>query len=212
MPLSKWPQSAHWNVFYKHERTQSRYRRHRRSPECWKIDLAQSPDRRKISIVSRKAQTTRHRIMGILTRPDAQYVFVDTPGFQTRHVNALNRTMNRVVTQALAEVDVVVLVIDADRVDVNDQTVFNLLIHNCPVILAINKLDRLKDKARLLPMIANLAEQYSFAAIVPISAAKGSQLDVLLTEIRKLLPGSELLFDEDEITDKSERFRRRVHS
>ncbi|MBK7356541.1 GTPase Era [Propionivibrio sp.] len=160
----------------------------------------------KISIVSRKAQTTRHRIMGILTRPDAQYVFVDTPGFQTRHVNALNRTMNRVVTQALAEVDVVVLVIDADRVDVNDQTVFNLLIHNCPVILAINKLDRLKDKARLLPMIANLAEQYSFAAIVPISAAKGSQLDVLLTEIRKLLPGSELLFDEDEITDKSERF------
>ena len=160
----------------------------------------------KISIVSRKAQTTRHRIMGILTRPDAQFVFVDTPGFQTKHTNALNRTMNRGVTQALAEVDVAILVIDADHFDTRDSAVIKLLPAETPVILAVNKVDQLKDKSRLLPMLANLAEQYAFAAIVPISAAKGVQLDDLLSEVRKHLPNNELLFGEEEITDKSERF------
>ncbi|MBK7421598.1 MAG: GTPase Era [Propionivibrio sp.] len=160
----------------------------------------------KISIVSRKAQTTRHRIMGILTQPDAQYVFVDTPGFQTRHTNALNRAMNRGVTQALAEVDVVVLVVDADHLDAKDKAVIQLLIPGRPVILAANKIDQIKDKTRLLPILANLAGQYSFAALVPISATTGSQLDELLAEIRKHLPHEELLYGENEITDKSERF------
>ena len=160
----------------------------------------------KISIVSRKAQTTRHRIMGILTQPDAQYVFVDTPGFQTRHTNALNRAMNRGVTQALAEIDVVVLVVDADRFDAKDKAVIQLLTPERPAILAVNKIDQIKDKTRLLPILANLAGQYSFVAIVPISAATGSQLDDLLAEIRKHLPHKELLYGENEITDKSERF------
>jgi len=160
----------------------------------------------KISIVSRKAQTTRHRIMGILTRPDAQYVFVDTPGFQTKHTNALNRTMNRGVTQALADVDAVILVIDADHFDARDKAVIKLLPQETPVILAVNKIDQIKDKARLLPLLADLAGQYPFAAIVPVSAAKGKQLDDLLAEVRKHLPNDELLFGEDEITDKSERF------
>lgn len=160
----------------------------------------------KISIVSRKAQTTRHRIMGILTQPDAQYVFVDTPGFQTKHTNALNRTMNRGVTQALAEVDAVILVIDADHFDTRDASVIKLLPQETPVILAVNKVDQIKDKARLLPLLADLAEQHNFSAIVPISAAKGKQLDELLAEVRKHLPNDELLFGEDEITDKSERF------
>ena len=160
----------------------------------------------KISIVSRKAQTTRHRIMGILTRPDAQYVFVDTPGFQTKHTNALNRAMNRGVTQALADVDVVVLVVDADRFDERDQAVIKLLPAERPVILAINKIDQIKDKAQLLPILASLSTQYAFAAIVPVSAAKGRQLDDLLAETRKHLPNDELLFGADEITDKSERF------
>lgn len=160
----------------------------------------------KISIVSRKAQTTRHRIMGILTQPDAQYVFVDTPGFQTRHTNALNRAMNRGVTQALAEIDVVVLVVDADRFDAKDKAVIQLLTPERPVILAVNKIDQIKDKTRLLPILANLATQYSFVAIVPLSAATGSQLDDLLAEIRKQLPHKELLYGEDEITDRSERF------
>ena len=160
----------------------------------------------KISIVSRKAQTTRHRIIGILTAPDAQYVFVDTPGFQTKHTNALNRAMNRGVTQALADVDVVILVVDAERFDERDQAVIKLLPPERPVILAINKIDQIKDKTQLLPVLAKLAAQHDFAAIVPVSAAKGRQLDDLLAEIRKRLPHGELLFGEDEITDKSERF------
>lgn len=160
----------------------------------------------KISIVSRKAQTTRHRIMGILTRPDAQFVFVDTPGFQTRHTNALNRAMNRGVTQALADVDAVIMVIDAGRFDAADKTVIKLLPKDRPVILAVNKIDQIKDKTQLLPMLAQLSEHHPFAAIVPVSAAKGVQLDDLLAEARKHLPHDELLFPEDELTDKSERF------
>ena len=160
----------------------------------------------KISIVSRKAQTTRHRIMGILTRPDAQFVFVDTPGFQTQHANALNRAMNRGVTQALADVDVVILVVDAGRFDARDRTVLKLLPADRPVVLAVNKCDQLKDKNALLPLLAELAKEHDFAAIVPISAARGSQVDDLLAETRKHLPHEELLFGEDEITDRSERF------
>ena len=160
----------------------------------------------KISIVSRKAQTTRHRIMGILTRPDAQFVFVDTPGFQTKHTNALNRAMNRGVTQALSDVDVVIFVLDADHYDERDKAVIKLLPPDRPVILAVNKIDQIKEKSKLLPLLGNLAKEHAFAAIVPVSAAKGSQLDALLAEVRKHLPNEELLFSEDEITDKSERF------
>jgi len=160
----------------------------------------------KISIVSRKAQTTRHRIMGILTRPDAQFVFVDTPGFQTKHTNALNRAMNRGVTQALSDVDVVIFVLDADHFDDRDKAVVKLLPSDRPVILAVNKIDQIKEKAKLLPLLDTLAKAYPFAAIVPVSAAKGSQLDALLAEVRKHLPNDDLLYGEDEITDKSERF------
>lgn len=160
----------------------------------------------KISIVSRKAQTTRHRISGILTLPDAQFVFVDTPGFQTRHANALNRAMNRGVTQALADVDVVVFVVEAGRFDTQDKAVLRLLPRERPVILAVNKIDQLKDKATLLPMLASLSSEFPFTAIVPVSAAKGSQVADLLSEVRKTLPHNEALFGEDEITDRSERF------
>ena len=160
----------------------------------------------KISIVSRKAQTTRHRISGILTLPDAQFVFVDTPGFQTRHANALNRAMNRGVTQALADVDVVVFVIEAGRYDAQDKAVLRLLPRERPVILVVNKIDQLKDKATLLPMLASLSSEFPLVAIVPVSAAKGSQIADLLSEVRKMLPHNEALFGEDEITDKSERF------
>ncbi|MBK1678880.1 GTPase Era [Rhodocyclus tenuis] len=160
----------------------------------------------KISIVSRKAQTTRHQIMGIRTDADAQYVFVDTPGFQTRHTNALNRTMNRGVTQALGDVDAVLFVIEAGRFDAADKAVLALLPADRPVILVVNKIDRLADKSRLLPFLAELGSQRDFAAIVPISAANGAQTEGLLLEARKLLPQREMLFDEDQITDRSERF------
>lgn len=160
----------------------------------------------KISIVSRKAQTTRHRITGILTNDDGQYIFVDTPGFQTKFSNALNRAMNRGVTQTLADVDVVFLVVEAGRFDAKDQAVVKLLPAETPVILVVNKTDRLKDRAALLPFLAQVATVHEFAAVVPVSATKGRQTDQLLAEARKYLPHRELLFAEDELTDKSERF------
>ena len=160
----------------------------------------------KVSIVSQRAQTTRHRIMGILTKPDAQYVFVDTPGFQTRHGNALNRGMNRGVRQALAEVDVVLFVVEAGRFDDRDRAVRQLVPVDSPVIIVVNKIDQLKDKTQLLPYLARLATEGDFAAIVPVSAMRGAQLDALLAETRKHLPNQEFLFAEDEITDRSERF------
>ena len=160
----------------------------------------------KISIVSRKAQTTRHRIAGILTRPDAQFVFVDTPGFQTKHASALNRAMNRGVTQALADVDVVVFVIEAGRFEAGDKAVIRLLPEDRPVVLAVNKIDQIKDKTTLLPFLGSLSGEFPFAAIVPVSAAKGSQTEALLAEVRKHLPHEAPLFAEDEITDRSERF------
>ena len=175
-------------------------------PNVGKSTLLNQVIGEKISIVSRKAQTTRHRIMGILTRPDAQFVFVDTPGFQTQHTNALNRAMNRGVTQALSDVDVVIMVVDAARFDARDKTVLKLLPTDRPVILAVNKIDQLKDRNARLPLLAELAKQHEFAAIVPISAARGSQVEDLLTETRKHLPHEELLFGEDEVTDRSERF------
>ena len=160
----------------------------------------------KISIVSRKAQTTRHRITGILTTDDSQFVFVDTPGFQTKYSNALNRAMNRGVTQTLSDVDVVIFVIEAGRYDVKDKAVVRLLPKDRPVILVINKTDLLKDRTALLPFLAEVAADHDYAAIIPISAAKGRQTDDLLTEAKKHLPNDGLMFPEDDLTDKSERF------
>jgi GTP-binding protein Era len=160
----------------------------------------------KISITSRKAQTTRHRITGILTEGQTQFVFVDTPGFQTQHTNALNLSMNRVVTSSLREVNVVLFVLEARHFDERDQQVMELLPQNRPVILVINKADLLADKAELLPFIEKIAALRHFAAIVPVSARQGKQLDTLLDAIRPYLPEGEHLYAEDEITDRNERF------
>ena len=160
----------------------------------------------KISIVSRKAQTTRHRITGIVTSEDAQYVFVDTPGFQTKFSNALNRAMNRGVTQTLSDVDLVLFVIEAGRYDAKDQAVVRLLPKDRPVILVVNKTDQLKERNELLPFLAKVAAEHDYTAIVPVSATKGRQTDELLAEARKHLPNEGLMFPEDELTDKSERF------
>ena len=160
----------------------------------------------KISIVSRKAQTTRHRITGILTTGDAQYVFVDTPGFQTKFSNALNRAMNRGVTQTLNDVDVVFLVVEAGRFDAKDKAVVKLLPPDRPVILVVNKTDQIKDRNALLPFLGEVAAVHDFAAVVPVSATKGRQTEQLLAEARKHLPNAGLMFPEDELTDRSERF------
>jgi GTP-binding protein Era len=160
----------------------------------------------KISIVSRKAQTTRHRITGILTTNDSQFVFVDTPGFQTKYSNALNRAMNRGVTQTLSDVDVVIFVVEAGRYDAKDKAVVRLLPKDRPVILVVNKTDLLKDRTALLPFLAEVSADHDYAAIVPVSAAKGRQTEDLLSEAKKHLPNDGLMFPEDDLTDKSERF------
>jgi GTP-binding protein Era len=160
----------------------------------------------KISIVSRKAQTTRHRINGILTTPGHQFIFVDTPGFQTRHTNALNRLMNRSVTQVLAGVDVVLLVVEAGRFGPADRRLLSMLPGGVPVILVINKIDRLVDKSVLLPFIAETTKVFKFAEIVPVSAERGSGSAELLHAAGRYLPIADPIFGGDEVTDRSERF------
>ncbi len=175
-------------------------------PNVGKSTLLNNLIGQKISITSRKAQTTRHRITGILTEDKTQFVFVDTPGFQTQHTNALNRGMNRVVTSSLREVNVVLFVLEARHFDERDQQVLDLLPQDRPVILVINKADLLEDKAELLPFIETLSALRYFAAIVPVSARLGKQLDTLLDAIRPFIPEGEHLYAEDEITDRNERF------
>jgi GTPase len=159
-----------------------------------------------VAITSRKAQTTRHRIQGILTDRQAQYIFVDTPGYQTQHVNALNKTMNRTVGQVAHEVDVVVFVIDAHGWDERDDPVLGLMPSRAPVILALNKVDKVADKSKIAETLSAANLKRDFAALVPVSASKGTQLKALLWEIRKHLPEQAAIYGEDEITDKPERF------
>jgi GTP-binding protein Era len=159
-----------------------------------------------VAITSRKAQTTRHRVLGIRTEGDTQYQFVDTPGFQTKHTNALNRAMNRTVSQVAAEVDVAVMVIDAHGWDERDDPVLALIPANVPVVLALNKIDKLADKPKVVELLAAASKKRDFAALVPISASKGTQVRALLGEIRKHLPEGEPVFEADDITDRPERF------
>jgi GTP-binding protein Era len=160
----------------------------------------------KVSITSRKAQTTRHRITGIQTVDDAQFVYVDTPGFQTRHSNALNKTLNRTVTTTLTASDVILFVIEAGTFGQADQQVLDLIPKNVPCILVINKSDRVKDKAVLLPFAQQIAAKRDFTAVVPVSAKLRFQLDNLQGEIKKYLPENPPVFGEDDITDRSEKF------
>jgi GTP-binding protein Era len=159
----------------------------------------------KISVTSRKPQTTRKGITGILTLPGAQAVFVDTPGFQTEHLTALNRAMNRVVTQSLAGVDAALWVVEAGRYDERDAAVLGLLPPALPTLLAVNKIDRLKSKPALLPYIRAMSARRDFAAIVPVSARSGDGVERLVAALLPLLPQGAALYGEDEITTLSER-------
>jgi GTP-binding protein Era len=159
----------------------------------------------RISITSRKPQTTRHRIRGILTAPDAQFVFVDTPGYQMEHRNALNQFMNRGVGQAIGEVDCVVLVVEAGRFLDTDRRLLRLVPAGVPLLLVVNKTDR-TPRERLLPYLQEAAAQASFAEVVPVSAERRRGLAELLRAIRKYLPEQAPMFAEDEFTDRDERF------
>jgi len=160
----------------------------------------------KVSITSRKAQTTRHRITGIQTKDQTQYIYVDTPGFQTRHSNPLNRTLNRTVTNTLTASDAILFIIEAGTFGPADQQVVDLLPKNVPCILVINKSDRVKDKAILMPFAQKVMALFPFAAVVPVSATLKFQLDSLEQEIKKYLPINPPVFGEDDITDRSEKF------
>lgn len=160
----------------------------------------------KVSITSRKAQTTRHRITGIQSSATAQFIYVDTPGFQTRHANVLNKTLNRTVTNTLTASDVILFIIEAGTFGPADKQVLDLIPKNVPCILVINKSDRIKDKAIMLPFAQKVASERDFNAVVPVSAKQRFQLPALESEIEKLLPNNPPIFAEDDITDRSEKF------
>ena len=160
----------------------------------------------KIAAVSNKPQTTRHRITGIVTREDGQIVFVDTPGVHKPGF-LLNRRMMAAVHDAILSVDVVVLMRDASVSTGNgDRFVLELVKKSeKPAILVLNKIDKIKDKNQLLPLIEEYSKELDFKAIIPVSALKGSEIDILLGEIVRNLPEGEKIFDEDEMTDQSMR-------
>ena len=160
----------------------------------------------KLSITSRKPQTTRHRLLGIHTTEDTQYLFVDTPGFQQKHLNALNKSLNKTVTQVLTEVDAVLFVIEPMKLGEADETVLKLLPTDKPVILVVNKADLMGDKNNLLPLIQDFDLLHPFVAIVPVSAKKNLNLEELLETTRRYLPEQPAIYSEDELTDKNERF------
>ena len=176
-------------------------------PNVGKSTLINTLIGEKVSITSKKPQTTRNRVLGVVTNNNAQFVFVDTPGFQTKYGNALIRGMNRSVRSTLSDTDVVVMLIESNGWRADDEKVLQLLDKNAKnVILAINKTDLLKQRDSLLPLMAQSMQKFPFAAIVPVSAEKSRQVDDLMSEIEKLLPENPPFFDPDIYTDKSPRF------
>ncbi len=161
----------------------------------------------KVSITSRRPQTTRHRILGIKTDAQGQVVFVDTPGLHQAQPRAMNRYLNRAAMDSLRDVDVVVFVVEGTRWKKDDDWVLEKLERvSCPVILAINKIDRVTDKAELLPHLQALSAKREFSELIPVCAKTGDHLDQLETALRKHLPQSPPLYGEDQVTDRSERF------
>lgn len=161
----------------------------------------------KVSITSRRPQTTRHRILGIKTGAQVQAVYVDTPGLHRGGKRAMNRYMNRAATDALQDVDVVVFVVEGTRWTDEDELVLEKLRQvSCPVILAINKIDRVADKKALLPYLQQVSRHMDFTQIIPLSAKQGSQVVELEQAVEALLPESRPFYPEDQVTDRSMRF------
>ena len=175
-------------------------------PNVGKSTLLNALVGQKVSITSKKAQTTRHRITGVRTVGETQFVFVDTPGFQTRHSNALNRTLNRTVQGALSDVDMVLLVVEAGKFGLDDAKVLALLPRDKPVVLVANKLDAIHRRADLLPWLKDMQERHPFTEFVPLSARKAADVERLFGIIAPHLPEQPWFFEEDALTDRSERF------
>jgi GTPase len=161
----------------------------------------------KVSIISSKPQTTRHRILGIATREHAQFVFIDTPGMHAAEGRAINRYLNRAARGSLSEADVIVLVVEASRWLDEDQHALDAAREaGAPIVLVLNKIDRIERAEQLLPILGERGKLHDFAAIVPISAEKKRGLDALERAIAPLLPEQEPQFEADDVTDRSERF------
>ncbi len=160
----------------------------------------------KLSITSDRPQTTRHRIVGVLSRDDAQLLFLDSPGFQTRVGGALNRVLNRTALQVAEDADVALLVCDAQAWTPADEAFARRLSRARPRLLVLNKIDQVPDKSRLLPMVQKLQGEYGFDEIIPVSARTGRQIDTLIGLCVQRLPEGPPLFETDALTDRSERF------
>ena len=161
----------------------------------------------KISITSRKAQTTRHRIVGIHTEGAYQAIYVDTPGLHMEEKRAINRLMNKAASSSIGDVELVIFVVEGTNWTPDDEMVLNKLKSlRCPVLLAINKVDNVTDKTKLLPHIGFLSQQMDFLDVVPISAEKGMNVDTIAKIVRNCLPEAIHHFPEDYITDRSQRF------
>ncbi|MDG2525021.1 GTPase Era [Stenotrophomonas sp. HITSZ_GD] len=180
-------------------------------PNVGKSTLTNALVGAKISIVSNRPQTTRHRLLGIASFPQGQIVLVDTPGLHREQgkfkASAMSRVMNRAARGSLEDVDAAMMVIEAGRWDEEDTLAYNVLSDaGIPVVLIVNKVDRLKDKSALLPFLAEVSEGRSFAAVHPVSALKRKGLEALTKDLLGLLPEQPPMFGEDEITDRSQRF------
>jgi len=175
-------------------------------PNVGKSTLLNALVGQKISITSRKAQTTRHRITGIRTIGASQFIFVDTPGFQTRHATALNRSLNKTVLGAIGDVDLVLFVVEAGRFTLGDAKVLSLLKPEVPAVLVANKLDTVHRRSELAPWLRDMQERHPFAEFVPMSAKNPKDVARLFDICGKYLPQQPWWYGEDELTDRSERF------
>ena len=174
-------------------------------PNVGKSTLLNALLGQKLSITSRKPQTTRHALRGVSTTRTAQFIFVDTPGFQTRYGNALNRAMNRAVRASLEAVDVVVLVVEAEHFGAEDRALLKLVPAGLPLVLVVNKMDASQPRS-LLPFLNAVAKEAEFAEVVPVSARRRKGLDELTHALERYLPERPAIYPEDDFTDRSERF------
>jgi GTP-binding protein Era len=175
-------------------------------PNVGKSTLLNALVGQKISITSRKAQTTRHRITGMRTRGGTQFVFVDTPGFQTLHANALNRSLNKTVVGAVSDVDLILFVVEAGSFTPADERVLKLLGAGIPTVLIANKLDNVHRRGDIAPWLQTMQQKHAFAEFVPMSAKNPKDIERLFGICEKYLPEQAWWYAEDELTDRSERF------
>ena len=175
-------------------------------PNVGKSTLLNALVGQKISITSRKAQTTRHRITGMHTQGATQFVFVDTPGFQTLHANALNKSLNKTVQGAVADVDLILFVVEAGSFTPADARVLALLGKNIPTLLIANKLDNIHRRGDIAPWLQTMQDKHAFSEFVPMSAKSPKDIERLLTICEKYLPEQAWWYAEDELTDRSEKF------